>query len=285
MIGDKKQDQTAREGSTAIQAGHDVHYHGMTVSEVKDICVLFLRDNFPQLREEARKTAEEHVNNFAVMLESRLANDATSIVLDKFREPDVQAAINDAVQASARKGPASNPQILSTLISERVTLKTNEYKDIVISEAVQVVPKLTHAQIALLSYVHFVTSVVIERLPNINGLEPYGQKALMFSTPGFNLSASQWQHIQYAGAASVNNLVGGNIYQSLSSGAYKYLVPTEGGTFEKAVRQQAPSLSKLLDQFNNKNLFRMQLTSVGQAIAIANISNYLGKLDYTIWLK
>lgn len=285
MVGDKKQDQTVNDGATAIQAGRDIHYHGLTVAEVKDICVLFLRDNFPQLREEARRTAEEHVKNFANLLENRLANDAASIVLDKFREPDVQAAINDAVQASARKGKAANPDILSTLISERVACKTNDYKDIVLSEAVQVVPRLTNSQIGLLSFVHFVKSVVVQNLPSIAGLEPFGQKAIVFSSPGFGLSPSQWQHIQYTGAASINNLIGGDIYDPLAKEFYKYLAPPEGTSFKDAIAQQAPSFGKLLDQFNTENLFRIELTSVGQAIAIANISNYLGKLDYTIWLK
>lgn len=285
MIGDNKQDQEADNGSTAIQAGRDVHYHGLTVSEVKEICVLFLRENFPQLREEARRTAEEHVKSFANLLENRLAKDAASIVLDKFSEPDVQAAINDAVQASARKGQAANPDVLSTLISERVARKTNAYKDIVLSEAVQVVPRLTNAQIALLSFVHFVKSVAIQNLPNISGLEPFGHQALVFSSPGFGLSLSQWQHIQYAGAASINTLVGGDIYDALGKETYKYFILPEGTNFKEAVAHQAPSFAKLLNQFNTENLLRLELTSVGQAIAIANISNYLGKLDYTIWLK
>lgn len=285
MVGDNKQDQTAENGSTAIQAGRDVHYHGLTVAEVKEICVLFLRDNFPQLQEEARRTAEEHVKNFANLLENRLANDAASIVLDKFREPDVQAAINDAVQASARKGQAANPNILSTLISERVSSKTNDYKDIVLSEAVQVVPRLTNSQIGLLSFVHFVKSVTIQNLLNFSALEPFGQQSLVFSSPGFGLSPSQWQHIQYTGAASINSLVGGDIYDALSKETYKYLPLPDGMSFKEAIAKHAPSFGKLLDQFNSENLFRLELTSVGQAVAIANISNYLGKLDYTIWLK
>ncbi len=285
MVGDKKQDQQADGGSTAIQAGRDVNYHGLSVAEVKEICILVLRDNFPQLREDARVTAEQHVKTFADLLESRIANDAASIVLEKFREPDVQASINDAVQASARKGQAANPEILSTLISERVARNTNDYKDIVLSEAVQVVPRLTHSQIGLLSFVHFVKSVAVQNLQNIGGLEPFGQQALIFCRPGYELSQSQWQHIQYTGAASINNLVGGDIYEALGKETYKYLAPPEGTSFKDAIAQQAPSFGGVLDQFNSENLFRVELTSVGQAIAIANISNYLGKLDYTIWLK
>lgn len=284
MLGDK-QEQSAESGSIAIQAGRDVHYHGLSVTEVRDLCVLFLRNNFPELREEARRTAEEHVKSFANSLEQKLANDAAFIVLEKFCEPDVQAAINDAVQASARKGAAANPAILSTLISERVSKSTNDYKDIVLSEAVQVVPRLTGAQVALISFVHFVTSVTIQGMPNVAALERYGQIALHFSSSGFGLSDSQKQHIQYAGAASVNNLLGGDIYDAYAKKSYAYLGFADGASFKTALTAQAPSFANLLDQFATDNLWAVQLTSVGQAIAIANISNFLGKLDYTIWLK
>lgn len=284
MLGDK-QDQTVEGGSTAIQAGGNVHYHGLSVAEVRDLCTLFLRNNFPQLREEARQTAEEYVRNFSLQLESRLVNDAASIVLDKFREPDVQAAINDAVQASARKGAAANPGLLSTLIAERVSKQSSEYKDVVISEAVKVIPKLTSPQIALLSFVHFIKSVTITGLPGVAALEPFGKAALLFSSLGFDLSDSQKQHIQYTGACSIISILGGDIYDALRTNNYSNFGLPDTASFKSAIEAQAPSFAILLNQFDKEKLFSCNLTSVGQAIAIANISNYLGKLDYSIWLK
>lgn len=283
MLGDKQQ-QTTESGSTALQAGRDINIRGLSVGEVRELCILFLRDNFPQLREEAKRTAEEQVRAFAAGLESRLANDAASIALEKFREPDVQAAINDAVQASARRGNNANPNVLSTLISERVAKHTNDYKDMVLSEAVHVVPKLTGQQIALLSFVHAVRSMVYQRLPNISALEQVGRTALAFSSPGFGLSESQKQHLQYAGAASVNNILGGNIFD-IQNQEYKYFGLADAAAFKAAITAGAPSYLKLLEQFEKDNLFAINLTSVGQAIALANISNFIGKLDYTIWLK
>jgi hypothetical protein len=283
MLGDKQQ-QTTESGSTALQAGRDINITGLSVGEVRELCILFLRDNFPQLREEAKRTAEEHVRAFATNLESRLANDAASIALEKFKEPDVQAAINDAVQASARKGDRANPNVLSTLISERVARQTNDYKDMVLSEAVHVVPRLTGPQIALLSFVHCVRSMVYQKLPTVAALEQVGQVGLRFSTPGFGLSESQKQHLQYAGAASVNNILGGDIFD-VQSQEYKYFGIAGGAPFKEALTSSAPSYLRLLEQFTTDNLFAVSLTSVGQAIALANISNYIGRLDYTIWLK
>jgi hypothetical protein len=283
MLGDKQQ-QTTESGSTAIQAGRDINIQGLSVSEVRELCTLFLRDNFPQLREEAKKAAEEHVRAFANSLESRLADNAASIAFEKFKEPDVQATINDAVQASARKGNNANPTVLSTLILERVAKNTNSYKDIVLSEAVHIVPKLTGQQIALLSLVHSVRSMVYQGLPNIAALEVKGKVAMAYSYAGFGLSESQKQHLQYAGAASVNNLLGGDIFD-IQTQEYEYFGIADGDTFKKELTTNAPSYLKLLNQFSNDNLFAVHLTSVGQAIALANISNFIGRLDYSVWLK
>lgn len=284
MLGDK-QVQSTDGGSAALQAGRDINVQGLSFSDVRELCLMLLRDNFPKLREEAKRTAEEHVRSFANALEQRLANNAASIVLEKFKDPDVQAAINDAVLASARRGSASNPNILATLILERVAPQGSDYKDIVLSEAVQVVPKLTGQQIALLSFIHTVRSITCLGLPSAAGLEPFGQSALVFCTQGFGLSESQKQHLQYSGTASVNNILGGDIFAEQAH-VYKYLGLEEGpAVFQAELKNTAPTYFNLLDQFNKDRLYAVNLTSVGQAIAIANISNFIGKLDYEIWIN
>jgi hypothetical protein len=283
MLGNK-QEQSASEGSVALQAAGDIHYNGLSLTEVRELCLLVLQNNFPKLREEAKQTAEQYVREFATILENKLVDNAASIVLEKFREPDVQALINDAVQASARKGQAASPEILSSLIAERVTVKSNEYTDIVLSEAVNVVPKLTTRQISFLSFHHAVLSINLKNHPGFEIIEQLGQKTLPFCEPGFGLSYSQRQHIQYTGACSINELLGGDIYERVRD-SYAHLEYSDNTVFKKAVALGAPSFGKLLDQFEKENLFAVQLTSVGQAIAIANISNPIGKMDYSIWLN
>jgi len=284
LLGDK-QEQSAQTGAFAIQAGRDVNYHGLSVADVRELCALFLRNNFPQLQEEARRTAEQHVQEFALTLENKLINRAESIVLDKFKDPDVQATINDAVQASARKGLRGNPQILGTLIAERVALHTNDFKDVVLSEAVTVVPKLTSQQISLLSLHHFVTAIRFNENVSLVEIEIFARLALAATSPGFNLSLSQKQHIQYSSACALNHLIGGDVYDELRTKAYPHLGFTETTALKAAIATQAPAYAILLNQFNQENLFTITLTSVGKAIAIANLSNYLGPLDYAIWLN
>jgi len=288
MIGDKQSQDVGAE-STAIQAGGSVtvtQHSGLSVAEVKELCLLFLRDNFPALREEAIKVAEGNVKKFAASLEQKIIEKSGDIVLEKFTDPDVQAAINDAVQASARKGEKANPSILVDLIAERTSVSTNDFKDIVISEAVTVVPKITKPQIAYLSFIHYMTHVGIQGLQHLSQLEPHSQKAIAAVSAGFNLSDSQKRHIQYAGTCSIASMMKVDIYNGWMTQLYKYLGYTDLNKFKTEISSFTPTTKVLLDAFvNDSKDGQVTLTSVGQAIAIANLSTTFGKLDYSVWLK
>lgn len=287
MLG-KKQEQRTEENSTAIQAGGDVNLtqnNGLMFSEVKELCLLFLRDNFPALRDEAVREAQSNVEIFATKLESELAHKIGSIALEKFRDPDVQAMINDAVQASARKGVKANPSVLIDLISERASIANDDFKDIVLSEAVLVVPKLTNAQISYLSFIHFMTSCSIGGLNHISGLEHHSKLALNAVSLGFNLSDSQKKHIQYAGACSIASMMYVDIYDVWSD-IYKDLGYTSKEDLKVDIDKYCPTTKTLLEQFEENSVGgQITLTSVGQAIAIAHLSKSIGHLDYNIWIN
>lgn len=288
MLG-KKQEQTAEQNATAIQAGGNVtvnQNNGLTVAEVKDLCLLFLRDNFPALRDEAIRGAENNVKEFAVELESKIAQNAQFITLEKFKDPDVQAAINDAVQASARRGKKANPSVLVDLISERASTSSNDFKDVVLSEAVLVVPKLTKEQISYLSFIHYMTHCGLQGLQHVSHLEYHSRLALGAVSSGFNLSDSQKRHIQYAGTCSIASMMHVDIYDGWINSLYKYLGYTDKEKFKADINQYCPTTKILLEQFEKDSTGgQVTLTSVGQAIAIANLSKSIGRLDYAIWIK
>ena len=215
MIGDT-QEQKVEGGSTAIQALRDVHYHGMSFTEVRELCTLLFHENFPKFREDARQTAEQYVCDFVQKLDVDLVNKAESIAFEKFRDPDVQSSINDAVQASGRKGELANPEILSTLITERVAKGSSTFQDTVIAEAVTVVPKLTSDQIALIAFTFAVRGCGWVGLRNIANLESWGQKLLINVRRGFDLSQVQKEHVVYAGACTISRLASNNrLYRAL----------------------------------------------------------------------
>lgn len=288
MMGDKQEQQVGSE-STAMQAGRDltlVQNQGLSFSDVEQMCLLIFEKNFPTLLEKAVEAAQNNVQEFAKDLKAEIGKKSKTIDLAQFADPDVQAAIYDAVQATARKGEKATPALLVALIAERVSFSSDDYKKIVLSEAVTVVPKLTKPQIAYLSFIHYMTSTNVEKLSNVSGLEPYSRAVLSLVAPGFNLSHSQKRHIEYAGACSIVSMIGTDIYDGWMNQPYKYLGYTDLEKFKSDIATFSPSSKILLDTFDQDNKDgHVTLTSVGQAIAIANLSRKLGKLDYSIWLK
>jgi hypothetical protein len=182
------------------------------------------------------------------------------------------------------KGAAANPDLLSKLIAERIAARSTDFQDIVLSEAVQVVPRLTGQQISLLSFVHFVKSMIYPNVKNVAEFEELGKAIHAFSVGGIGLSQAQKQHLQYAGVASLLDIVNSGIFDAQNK-SYHFLGFGTAGNFKAALEKEAPTYASAMEQFDTDNLFAVNLTSVGQAIALANISNYVGKLDYSIWLK
>ena len=287
-MGDK-QDQSVGAESTAIQVGGDltvVQNQGLSLSDVEQICLLIFEKNFPTLLEKAVEAAKNNVQEFAKSLKAEIGKKSKKINLAQFADPDVQAAICDAVQATARKGEKANPAVLVDLITERVSFSKNDYKNIVISEAITVVPKLTKSQIGYLSFIHYMTNTTVERCSHVSGLERWSRIVLSVVSVGFDLSHSQKSHIEYAGACSIISMIGTDIYDGWMNQLYKYMGYTDVEKFKSDIATFSPSSKVLLDTFDKANKDgQVTLTSVGQAIAIANLSRKLGQLDYSIWLK
>ncbi|MFA0508357.1 MULTISPECIES: LPO_1073/Vpar_1526 family protein [unclassified Vibrio] len=288
MFGDKQKQNVEAEG-IAIQAGQNVtltQNNGMSFSEVKELCLLFLRDNFPALREEAIKAAEDNVRSFSEKLESKIVEYSQNIVLEKFKDPDVQAAINDAVQACARKGERANTEILTNLIATRVSSNSNDFLDIVLSEAVLVAPKLTKQQISYLSLIHYMTSCSLNGIAHISAVEPMSRNVFPAVVGGFGISESQKQHLQYAGTCSIVKMSRVDIHDGWMNTLYKGLGYTDLNKFKSDITSFCPYTERLLNEFDkDSHGGEVSLTSVGQAIAIANLATMAKGMDYSIWIK
>ena len=278
----KSQDQAVGSNSTALQAGGDIHYHGLSLADVQMACTFFMENNFPRLQEAARLKAEENVRDFAAKMSDELQKEAAKVLVDKFTDPEVQAAMNDAVKACARKGEAASPDVLSRLLVHRMEDNT-PFLDTVLGEAVTVVPKLSRSQLAFLAYLHVARSVSLTS-PSYAMLEQIGRSALPVVRPGFGLSKPQKLHLQYAGAITVNPLLGGDIYETLFEAYGQRLGLKSVVELRGALKLYCPSYNFLMENFAANDLFQADLTSVGYAIAITLLRSALG-LDFSIWLN
>jgi len=284
----RDQQQVVEGGSIAQQAGRDIVnvQQGVSVAEVTVLFDFLWKNNFPVVIEEARRIAQENARAFAAEFSRQLEGRQHLIDVKKFADPDVQATISDAVKASARRGEAANPVVLASLVAERLSADADNYMEIVFSESVLVVPRLTPAQISLLSLVIFVSNMKFVEGLRWEDIERVSEVVLPLFEPAFGMPSSQKRHILYAGAAMVlskNDVhMGVNLYQTKAAD-YNHLC--NGVPFSVAVHQHAPSYAKILDQYIKDKLQMVTLNSVGQAIALANLSRCIYKLDYGSWLN
>ena len=137
----------------------------------------------------------------------------------------------------------------------------------------------------LLSFIHYMTKMHVKDRKHISQLEQYSRTILSAVSESFDLSESQKKHIQYTGACSILSVVGLEIdvYDIWMNHHYKDMEYTDIEKFKSDLAGFSPSSKILLDVFDKDNKNNVvTLTSVGQAIAIANLSTIVGKMDYSI---
>lgn len=276
--------QSVNKSENVLQVSGDVaitHNYGLSVNELKSLVDIFMKENLPKLREEAAKEAAKNVSIFLQDFEKNIYEKLKSIDTEKFKDPDVQSSINDAVIEVAKKGEKIETELLTSLVIERLSGATTDYVSLVASEAIKVIGKLTPEQISFLT----LAVVLMNTKTQINTLAQLAPLAndtisLISEAP---LSISQKSHLEYAGCLKVNNFLTNSALQ-VWKGTYEFLTPKS----DEEIRQEissVPVLQKLSDLFDVNQLGQISLTSVGQLIGLVNLSRKVKGLNYSNWLN
>jgi len=196
-----KEKQTVGDNSLGVQAGNNVVIHvtntGLTAADVREICLLLFKENFPHLKAEAVEAAKANVDAYIPILESRIKASIDKIDFQKLAEPDIQASINESVQAAAKKGEKADLGILSELVTARMRSDTPEFLSLVAEEAIRLIPRLTKQQVAFVTLCHYLTSVKHEGLSNIDQLENFAKAFFHLFKEGFAISQPNILHLEY----------------------------------------------------------------------------------------
>lgn len=279
----EKQSQDVGDGSLAVQVKRDLIINqGLQLAEVKELCILFLQQNFPKLRDEAIDAARKNVESYIPVLEASIAKHAQNIDPNKIADPDIQASINESVQATARKGQKANFAMLAELVSTRMKSDTSPLLSIVAEEAIRLVPRLTPTQIAYLTLCFFLNRLQF-CITTIEQFELHATCVMPIVISGFNISDSNLRHTEYVGATSVMNMMESAYYPSLSE---RYPILAGESNLHDAISKRAPSFHILCEQYRISKVYNVTLTSVGELIAIMTISKaYPDGIDPKIWIN
>lgn len=204
---DKKQtsqNQESGDHSVNYQAGNDitVHQHGLSYSDVRDICKDVFESNFIRLSEQsaniARERSEEWVRKLIEEIRSKEQN-----ILDNFIDPGVQHALVTAQIEYAKSGdPVLGEMLVKTLV-ERASETDRSLLQIALSEAVSVIPKLTIRELSMVSIV-FALRYCKMGIQSLNQMKEYLQKLILIAERINPITDSSFTHIEYTGCGSVD---------------------------------------------------------------------------------
>lgn len=282
----KDANQSVNDGSIALQAGGDIQITtGLSTADVIQLFEVLFQNQFPKIQEIAKEQAIRNRKELETLVISDLHKNSEKIIIDKFKDPDIQALLNDALISAARKGKKSHPDLLSKLIVGKVSGGNSDLAEIILTEAVSVVPKLTKSQIILICWVFILNDVKISMSQGnvINVLEDFHNNLERHLGSDFDLSPTSLKHINYTGACSYNDFMGrdavdGYLYK------YDYFGTKNGEEAKKKLGFIAPAILRFIKKMNAPQISSVILTGVGQAIAITALKEF-APFDYSHWLK
>lgn len=202
----KKQNQRAGDSSLNIQADNVTLASGLSYPEVRQVALDVFEANFYKLagvaQETARLRAEEITDKFISELKARNPEGAA-----ESQDPDFQYSLFTAQLGYARSGEEKLADLLVDLLVDRSKQKENGLLRIVLNESLQVAPKLTSDQLAILSVVFSLKYTKYLRMNSFEAIKHYLDYRIAPFVPALPERQSAYQHLVYAGCGTIS--VGG----------------------------------------------------------------------------
>ncbi len=275
--------QEVAENALAVQAGRDVNV-GMSFTEVERVFTILFENNFPKLQEIAARAAEENVAKFVGELKKAFVLNSDKIDMSKIAEPDVQYMLNDIMKSNARKGEKANPEMLSALVVQRISTDSNDMLSLTCGEAADIVPKLNTEHISFLTFHQMMYKVFNVAYTKYAEFENWGQLIMRVSNNIFELSDINIKYLEYLGVLSKDYSVQNKFYKGTLK-AYPFLKDVAYDVMDNEFKVNAPTFYDLIKYCENNCLSQIQLTPIGQLIALVNIKKVIPTLDYKVWIN
>lgn len=229
---------------------------------------------------------QQRVNKLEISIQEAMKRQGAKIDQDQLADPDVLATCFDAMRGAARRNSQVTYDLLAELVAARLIKGGSTHRDIVIAQAVQIVPKLTKEQIAFLTLVHATLFVNMPTISNLRYVEDFMSKILPFCEPGFDLDEKDKLFVASFGTCSVETfkMWRGDIFERIANSFVGLGFERRPAEFKAKITTDAPSWLRLLEQVIASDLLAVRLTTVGHAIAIAHVAPVFPEMDLKIWV-
>ena len=261
----------------------------MTFADIRDVARFVFDENFPQMQQAARDEARRRVDVLMSELDAKMSATLTPEQLGNFRRPEIQHALNAAVQAAALRDDDKLRHILADLLCQRVK-EESDFDAIVHTEAILTVGKLTPDLLNILALTVLVTRSrpkPVDTWNDIKNLFTIAFAPLLT----FKGSASEVAHLAYCGCANVGLMgaVDGNfvphfrkkfpILFGITSNESKAFDVEYKASIEKSKRlllSHAPEYAGAIAKWDSPYLPMLNLTSVGHLLGKTHLETMAG---------
>ena len=242
-----KIEQEAGNNSTNIQVAGNVTI-GIRYNEVKEIALDVFNNNFFKLSKKAANKAltraEELVNDFLNNLYEKNRD-----VIEKLQEPAMQYSLYNALKGYAKTGDVKLKEQLMELLLQRISSEERSLTQIVLDEAIEVLPKLTREQINMLTLLFSVIFIIPIHITSLSGLNDHFNNQIMQFYSPVSSSYSFLTHLQFSGCCTVISEGSAwkplaEIYKTMHSGLFSKGFTQE--EFDEQFRENANKLKPLL---------------------------------------
>jgi hypothetical protein len=196
-----KQGQNAGDHSTNLQAKTiELHHHGITVTEARQIALDVFKANALELAGTARELFEargrEFIDRYLEELRRRKPEELGALC-----DPDMQYTLFEAQLGYARSGDKDLSDVLLDMLIDRAAERQRTLKQVVLSECISVVSRLTLEQLDMLSLIFFLRYAKHSAILTIGQFDDMFSHYILPFAPSVVTRPAPYQHLETLGCA------------------------------------------------------------------------------------
>lgn len=192
--------QKSGDESVNLQAGGNIVV-GVSYQDARQIALDVYKANAVELAAAAKQAAiaraEELTDRFLGELKDKNAS-----AVSQASRPDFQIALLEAQKSYARTGDKELAGVLVDLLVNRTKQEPRSLREIVLTESLQVVPRLTVAQINIISAIFLLRYTENQLVANVEHLGQWFDRYMAPLLSSLGKADSVYRHLVYSGAAT-----------------------------------------------------------------------------------
>ena len=203
--------QTAGDNSQNFLVHGDYHA-GLSYSDARQVALDVFKANTYVFTDLAKQTINDRATEITDDIFTMIYNELPDRI-EKLVEPAVQEALLKAQKAYSKNNSPELKEKLIVLLKNRLCVDEADMEQIILDEALEIVPKLTNEQLDIMS-LHF--SVLMLNHSEINNRDSFfnvlRKKIMLFYNSGIEKTIS-YDHLRYLGCVGI--LSEGSIYKPI----------------------------------------------------------------------